>query len=130
MAALYGSLAVGRLDARRNQAERWLQAHPASPALMLTLARLTRAQGQWPVAEDYLHRAVAQGGGPDAWEELGRGYAASGDDARASLAYANALRASRGEPIADLPGRDMRQRIHDEAAIEERDAHGVPRLRG
>lgn len=130
LAALYGSLDVGRLEARRSQAERWLQAHPASPALMLTLARLTRAQGQWPVAEDYLHRAVAQGGGADAWEELGHGYAASSDEARARLAYANALRASRGEPIADLPGRDMRQRIRDEAAIEERDEHGVPRLRG
>lgn len=130
LAALYGSLDVGRLEARRSQAERWLQAHPASPALMLTLARLTRAQGQWPLAEDYLHRAVAQGAGADAWEELGRGFAASGDDARAGLAYANALRASRGEPVADLPGRDMRQRIHDEAAIEERDEHGMPRLRG
>ena len=32
--------------------------------------------------------------------------------------------------VADLPGRDMRQRIHDEAAIEERDEHGMPRLRG
>jgi HemY protein len=29
-----------------------------------------------------------------------------------------------------LPGRDMRQRIHDEAVVEERDEHGMPRLRG
>ena len=130
LATLYGSLPMGRLDERRSQAERWLQEHPSSPALLLTLARLSRAQAQWPQAEDYLHRAVAQGAGADAWEELGHGYTDSGDDARARLAYVNALRASRGETPVDLPGRDMRQRIHDEAVIEERDEHGMPRLRG
>lgn len=124
----YGRLPVGRLDARQAQAERWLQAHPSSPALLATLARLARAQGHWPQAEAYLHRALAQGAGADAWEELGHGYAASGDDTRAALGYANALRAARGEAVTELPGRDMRQRIHDEAVIEQRDAHGVPRL--
>ena len=130
LADRYGSLPVGRLDARRAHAERWLQAHPGSPALLLTLARLTRAQGQWPQAEDYLHRALAQGAGANAWEELGHGLAAIGDEPRARLSYANALRASRDESTVELPGRDMRQRIHDEAVIEERDEHGMPRLLG
>ena len=130
LAARYGSLAVGRLEARRGHAERWLQTHPASPALLLTLARLARAQGQWPQAEDYLHRALAQGAGADAWEELGHGFAASNDEPRARQSYANALRATRGESTVELPGRDMRQRIHDEAVIEERDEHGMPRLLG
>jgi HemY protein len=126
----YGRLPLGRLDARRTQAERWLGAHPASPALLVTLARLARAQGQWPQAEDYLHRALAQGGGADAWEELGHGLSVAGDESRARLAYANALRASRGEPVVEMPGRDMRQRILDEAVVEQRDAHGMPRLPG
>ena len=126
----YGRLPLGRLEARQARAERWLQAHPASPALLTTLARLARAQGQWPQAEAYLYRALAQGAGADAWEELGHGYAAAGEDARAQLSYANALRAGRGEAPGELPGRDMRQRIHDEAVVEERDAHGVPRLPG
>jgi len=130
LATLYGALPVARLDARRAHAERWLQAHPASPALLLTLARLARAQDQWPLAEDYLHRALAQGAGPDAWEELGHGFSVAGDESRARLAYANALRASRGEAVVDLPGRDMRQRIHDEAVVEQRDEHGMPRLMG
>ena len=39
-------------------------------------------------------------------------------------------RTARGEPVVDLPGRDMRQRIHDEAVVEQRDAHGMPRLMG
>mgnify|MGYP006166637273 CR=1 FL=1 len=51
-------------------------------------------------------------------------------DVRARIAYANALAAARGETVAELPGRDLRQRIGDEAAVEERDEHGVPRLRG
>jgi HemY protein len=130
LAERYGRLPIGRLDSRRANAERWLQGHPASPSLLLTLARLSRAQEQWPLAEDYLHRALAQGAGADAWEELGHGCSVAGDESRARLAYANALRAARGEPVVDLPGRDMRQRIHDEAVVEQRDAHGMPRLLG
>ncbi len=129
LADLYGRLPIGQLDRRREHTERWLQAHPASPALLLAMARIHRLQDQWPQAEAYLHRAIAQGAGGDAWEEMGHGFAASGDEARSRLAYANALRASRGEPVTDLPGRDMRQQIHDLAVVEERDEHGMPRLR-
>lgn len=129
LAARYGTLPIGRIDARRAQAERWLQAHPASPALLLTLARFARAQEQWAQSEDYLHRALAQGAGAEAWEEFGHGYAQAGDDARARAAYANALRAARGEPVEVFGQRDLRQTIHDHAVVEERDEHGVPRLR-
>lgn len=129
LAARYGSLPVGRMDDRRVNAERWLQAHPESPGLLLTLARLARARKQWPQAEGYLHRALAQGAGADAWEELGHGFAEHGNDALARQSYANALRATRGEAPTPLPGRDMRQQISDSAAIEERDEHGLPRLR-
>ncbi len=130
LAAHYGALPIGRLASRRNHAERWLQAHPASPGALLGIARLARAQGQWPQAEQYLHRAIAQGSSGDAWEELGHGFSAAGDDARARQCYANALRAQRSESTEALPGRDLKQQIQDEAAIEERDAHGLPRLRG
>ncbi|MEG3158663.1 heme biosynthesis protein HemY, partial [Lysobacter zhanggongensis] len=130
LAGLYGRLPIGRMDARRARAERWLQDHPASPGLLLTLARLSRAQGQWPQSEGYLHRALAQGANAEAWEELGHGFAQAGDESRARLSYANALRASRNEPITELPGRDLRERIYDEAVHEERDEHGMPRLRG
>ncbi len=130
LAALYGRLPIGRLDARRANAERWLQAHPASPALLVTLARIARAQGQWPPAEAYLHRALAQGANSDAWEELGDAFAQTGDDKLARHCYANALRAARGQATSELPGRDLRQKIFDEAVVEERDEHGVPRLRG
>lgn len=139
LAAFYGGLSVARLDAaaverRRANAEAWLQQHPSSPGALLGLARLARAQGQWPLAEQYLHRAIAQSQSradwqAQAWEELGHGFAHAGEDLQARLCYANALRAQRGESTEPLPGRDLRQRIHDHAAIEERDAHGLPRLK-
>lgn len=128
LVTLYGCLAVGRVDSRRASAQRWLQAHPASPALLVTLARLAREQGQWPQARDFLHRALAQGAGADAWEALGEGFAAAGDDGQACRCYANAMKAARGEKTDELPGRDLKQTIHDEAVTEVRDAHGVPRL--
>ena len=127
---LYGHLPVGRLDHRRAQAERWMSVHPSSPALLLTAARIAHAQGQWPQAEGWLHRAIAQGAGAPAWELLGDGAVLAGDESRARLAYANALRSQRGEPALDLPGRDLRQQIADTASVEERDEHGLPRLRG
>ena len=130
LVALYGRLPIGRLEARRATAQRWLQAHPSSPALLVTLAQLARLQGQWPQAQEFLHRALAQGASADAWEELGHGFAAAGDEALARRSYANALHASRGQATAELPGRDMKQKIFDEAVVEDRDALGMPRLRG
>lgn len=130
LADMYGQLDVARLEERRTQAERWLQAHPSSPALLLAVARLSMAQGHLPQAERALHRAIAQGAGSPAWEALGDIAVQSGDEPRARLAYANALRSQRGAPLLDLPGRDLRQQIADTAAIEERDEHGIPRLRG
>lgn len=127
---LYGRLPVSRLEHRRAQLERWLPAHPSSPAALLAIARIAQAQGQWPQADAWLHRAIAQGAGAPAWEALGDAAARAGDESRARLAYANALRSQRGEPLHDLPGRDLRQQIADTAAIEERDEHGTPRLRG
>ena len=130
LVALYGRLPIGKLDSRRASAQRWLQAHPASPALPVTMAQLARLQGQWPQAQEFLYRALAQGASAEAWEELGHGFTAAGDEVLARRSYANALNASRGEATTELPGRDMKQKIFDEAVVEDRDAHGVPRLRG
>ena len=130
LVALYGRLPIGKLDSRRASAQRWLQAHPASPALLVTLAQLARQQGQWPQAQEFLHRALAQGASADAWEELGHGFTAAGEETLARRSYANALSARRGEATIELPGRDLKQKIFDQAVVEERDEHGVPRLRG
>jgi len=129
LADLYGRLPIGHVDSRRASAQRWLQAHPASPALLVALARLSRKQGQWLQAQDFLHRALAQGAGADAWEEMGAGFAAAGEEGLARRAYANALHAARGEAAEELPGRDLREQIYDRAVVEDRDVHGIPRLK-
>lgn len=105
LAARYGRLPIGRLEHREATAQRWLQRHPGSPAVLMTLARLARGRGDWVQAETHLQRAIAQGAGPDAWEELGDGHAAMGEDARARIAYSNALRMQRGEPVVPLQAR-------------------------
>ena len=130
LVGLYGQLPVGRFDHRRAQVERWLPGHPSSPALLLAAARIAHAQGHAPQAEAWLHRAIAQGAGAPAWELLGDGAVRNGDDAGARMAYANALRSQRGEAVLDLPGRGLRQQIADTAAVEERNEHGLPSLRG
>jgi HemY protein len=131
LALQYGRIPSGRLTAagaRLAVAEGWFRAHSDSPALGITLGRLSREQNLWGKAEGYLHRAIAQGGGSEAWEELGNVYVAQGDDTHARQCYANALLAARGEPVEELPGRDIKERIFDESVIEERSEHGVPRL--
>lgn len=130
LVGLYGQLPVGRLEHRRAQVDRWLPAHPSSPALLLAAARIAHAQGQWPQAEGWLHRAIAQGAGAAAWELLGDGAVQAGDEAGARMAYANALRSQRGEAALELPGRGLRQQIADTAVVEERNEHGLPSLRG
>jgi HemY protein len=129
LAARYGTLPVaGRAEQRRANVERWLQAHPSSPALLLSLARLDRADGRWQQAEADLHRALAQGAGAEAWEEFGHVHVGTGDMERAQRSYANALRVARGDAAMELPGREPRERIGDSAAHEIRDEHGTPRL--
>jgi HemY protein len=130
LVTLYAELPVDRFDARRANAQRWLQTHPSSPALLLALARFARAQAQWPQAEQFLHRAIAQGAGPEGWEALGEGFAEQGDDALARHCLLNALRQRRGQIPLPLNRRDLRQQIQDQAVAEERDVHGFPRLPG
>lgn len=125
LVALFGTLPAGRGGSRLPRAETWLAAHPASPALLVALGRLCRQQQLWGKAEDYLHRALAQGAGADAWEELGHAWTAQ-NDARAALAYANALRVQRGDAPLPLTGRSLRDQIADRAVAEERNEHGLP----
>lgn len=130
LVALYGDLPVDKLDSRRASAQRWLQSHAASPALLMTLAKLANGQGQWTQSEEFLHRAIAQGAGPEAWEMLGEGFATQGEPALAQQCLLNAVRQRRGHPPLPINRRDLHQQIQDHAVAEERDEHGFPRLPG
>lgn len=130
--ALVARLALlppARDDQRLARAERWIAAHPTSAALSLCLGRLCQRAGKLGKAEELLNRALAQGAGAEAWESLGRVYTAQNDTAHAQTCYANALRMQRGEPVHLLGGRSLREQIADEAVAEQRDEHGLPRLR-
>lgn len=124
LAAMYGRLSIGRLDERQRRVDRWLERHPGSPGLLLSRARLFYAHGDWPRAEAVLHQSIDRGAGPEAWELLGHGYAAAGDERRARVSYANALRSVRGDSLIELP-----PEAYPPAGLREtRDAHGHPRL--
>ncbi len=125
----FGLLPAARNELRLDRAQAWLAAHPASPALALAIGRLLRARQQFGAAAEVVNRAIAQGAGSEAWEELGDVYTASNDAPRAQSSYANALRVQRGEPARALSDRSLREIIADEAVAEQRDEHGLPRLR-
>ncbi|MGQ0801846.1 MAG: heme biosynthesis protein HemY [Pseudomarimonas sp.] len=126
LARRYGELAHSDRSQAIRRAESWLAEHPGSPGIQLTLGNLCRAEQLWGKAEDYLLRAL--GGDVDAhvWEAMGELYAQQADDARARQAFANAVRASRGEACESV------RRIHrialEVTAYEERSSMGVPRL--
>lgn len=126
----YAALPSARDEAARlARAQGWLAAHADSAALALALGRLALRANQVGQAEETLTRAIAQGAGAEAWEELGHAYTARDDAARAQLCYANALRLARGAPALPLAGRSLREQIADEAVSEQRDELGMPRLR-
>jgi HemY protein len=125
----FARLPAAREDLRLARAERWRPEHPDSAALSLCLGQLCRRAQRLGQAEELLHRAIAQGAGAAAWEELGQVYTAQDHPAQAQACYANALRQLRGEPARPLGGRSLREQIADEAVTEQRDEHGLPRLR-
>ncbi|MEO8160305.1 MAG: heme biosynthesis HemY N-terminal domain-containing protein [Arenimonas sp.] len=126
----YAELPTAREDARLARARSWLDAHPDSAALALALGQLCLRAQQLGPAEEVLTRAIAQGAGAPAWEELGHVYTARDDAARAQHCYANALRMLHGSAAIPLSGRSLREQIADEAVAEQRDELGLPRLRG
>ena len=125
----YALLPPPRDDTRLARAQSWLAAHPDSAALALCLGRLCRSAQQLGNARESLARAIAQGAGSEAWEELGHVHTAANEAPLAQACYANALRAGRGETARPLGDRSLREQIADEAVAELRDEHGMPRLR-
>ena len=127
LAARYAAIPAADPTARQAMLERWGRTYTASPTLALALARGYREQGRWPESQAQLQRAAAEGAAADAWEELGHGYAAAGDESRARISYANALRVARGDAPIELP-RDPAVEPPGTVVVEQRDEHGVPRL--
>ena len=126
----YGALSGDDVEARLRRAEGWLDAHPNDASLLLTLGRMCNRLQLWGKAKQYLARSLELVPSAAAWEALGNTFAGQVDLAQAQLCYRNALAFGRGEAVAPLV-QDKRTGQPDThpIAMEERDAHGVPRLR-
>ena len=127
----YGVLGGDDLEARLRRAESWLDGHPNDAVLLLTLGRMCVRLKLWGKAHQYLQRSLALAPSAGAWEALGDTFAGQGDAEQAQRCYRNALAFIRGDAVDALPpdGRGVRLDTQP-IAIEERDQHGVPRLRG
>lgn len=125
----FARLPAAREDQRLARCERWLLERPTDAALSLAMGSLFRQQQAWGKADDFLHRAIAQGAGSEAWEELGRVHTAQNQPEAAQASYANALRLARGESAIELGGRSLREQIAAEAVGEVRNEFGVPQVR-
>jgi HemY protein len=127
----YGTLPGGDLEARLRRAEGWQEAHPNDPQLLLALGRMCVRLSLWGKARQYLERSLALLPSANAWEALGDTYSGLGDGVLAQRCYRNAIAIARGDSGEPLPaGHVVGGRLDTRPiAIEERDEHGVPRLR-
>ena len=127
----YGTLGGEDVEARLRRAESWLDGHPNDAVLLLTLGRMCVRLKLWGKAHQYLQRSLALAPSAGAWEALGDTFAGQGDAEQAQRCYRNALAFIRGDVVDALTpdGRGVRLDTQP-IAIEERDQHGVPRLRG
>lgn len=99
LATRYAQLPGERAAQRAQHIDRWIARHPDVPGLHLARAHALAARGDDVGAELSLRRALERGGGSDAWEAMAERHAAAGNHAAAQEAYANALRASRGQAV-------------------------------
>ncbi len=126
----YGTLAGDDVEARLRRAEGWLDAHPNDANLLLTLGRMCVRLKLWGKARQHLERSLALTPSAASWEALGDMFAEQGDAEQAQRCYRNALAFGRGEAIKPLVQSARSGQLDTQPiAIEERDVHGVPRLR-
>ncbi|WP_141058244.1 heme biosynthesis protein HemY [Stenotrophomonas rhizophila] len=128
---LYGQMPVDKLATRQANLQRWLVNQPASPALLLALGRIATRQRQHSQAEDYLHRAIAAGAGPAAWEALGQLFVERGEPALGAQCFANALRQQRGDDSIALARADavvtpLGPVVPERATVEEQSLMSQP----
>lgn len=116
----YASLPGVESDERLRRFQDWRQRWPASPAAASALATSLRRRGDWPAAREHLQAALDAGGSARIWEQFGDGHAEAGDEHRARLCYANALRAGRGEAPLPLPP------LHGGTAVDTTPAEAAP----
>jgi HemY protein len=128
----YGMLVGEDVEQRMQRAAGWLDVHPNDATLHLALGRMAVRARAWTKAHQYLEQSLALAPSAAAWEALGDAWAGEGNAAQAQRSYHNAFALARDEPIAPHAAANPNPAYPDThpIAVEERDAHGVPRLRG
>ncbi|HEX5306988.1 MAG TPA: heme biosynthesis HemY N-terminal domain-containing protein [Dyella sp.] len=126
---VWGALGNEDLDARLRRAEGWLDTHPNDAGLLLALGRLCVKLQLWGKARKHLERSIALAPSAGAWEALADMWTGQGDAVMAQRCFRNALALTRGDAIQNVPTGSAGVIDTRPIAIEDRDEHGVPRLR-
>lgn len=125
LAGLYGFLQPKEPRKSIKRAERWLEAHPRSCGLLLSLGELCRREQLWGKSQDFLNRARDEES-IALWECFAALWIDRGDHARAQQALQNALRLSRGQ--ASEPVQALLPKAQEAVVVEERGSMGMPLL--
>ncbi len=127
---VWGALGDEDLEARLRRAEGWLDAHPNDAGLLLAMGRLCVKLKLWGQARKHLERSTALAPSAGAWEALAEMWTGQGDAVMAQRCYRNALALTRGDSVQNVPTASVGGNIDTRPiAIEDRNEHGVPRLR-
>jgi len=126
---VWGALGDEDVEARLRRAEGWLNAHPNDAGLLLALGRLCVKLRLWGQARKHLERSIALAPSAGAWEALAEMWTGQGDATMAQRCYRNALALTRGDSVQNVPTASVGVIDTRPIAIEDRNEHGVPRLR-
>ncbi|AND70816.1 hypothetical protein ATSB10_33620 [Dyella thiooxydans] len=126
---VWGALGDEDLEARLRRAEGWLDAHPNDAGLLLAMGRLCVKLKLWGQARKHLERSIALAPSAGAWEALAEMWTGQGDAVMAQRCYRNALALTRGDSVLNVPTASLGAIDTRPIAIEDRNEHGMPRLR-
>lgn len=126
---VWGALGDEDLEARLRRAEGWLDAHPNDAGLLLAMGRLCVKLKLWGQARKHLERSIALVPSAGAWEALAEMWTGQGDAVMAQRCYRNALALTRGDSVLNVPTASLGAIDTRPIAIEDRNEHGMPRLR-
>jgi HemY protein len=99
---LYGYVQSDKLRAQKEQAEKWLEAHPGDAQLLLCLGRLSARDRLWGVARDYFERSYQIQRSPEICAELGRLLSGLGEPSVAAAYFREGLLMGENT-LPDLP---------------------------
>ncbi|MBU0456293.1 MAG: heme biosynthesis HemY N-terminal domain-containing protein [Pseudomonadota bacterium] len=90
LCALYGNIGATDLKKQLKIAEKWFNKQQSNPVLLLTLAKIAGAQGEWKKAEKYLLASLQLKETPQTYALLGLVYERLGNIAESLKAYRHA----------------------------------------